>query len=152
MPYPSTTLYPGTTLYPDNYRVFSAVPSLEEELAKYAVTLERWTRFRWEAYFSKSPSEGWMRLRIDDRAEPNGGLFSAQYDSGKVAHQTLAYANGAQETGSPAVKYTDEQAIPSHFRLGQYRNKVINPGEKTVTRAANVQTYEGGGGELVEVA
>lgn len=102
-------------------------------------TKSRWIRFRWVVVYHHASATGRIRLQVDDRAGASDWVV--QRDSGLINYQTLATSSG---NGSGLVT---GQAIPSHLRLGIYRNPVINV--DTSIDIDNVQVYKltsGGGG------
>lgn len=106
------------------------------QLWKAPATLGRWIRFHLDITYSKNPSIGRVRVQIDDRAGATD--FVPQYDSGDIATQTLTYAVGAQSGSGWSL--ADGQEIPSHLRLGAYRNSVITG--STHIDISNVQVYK----------
>lgn len=98
--------------------------------------VSRWTRFCYDITYSPDPAIGCIRLTIDDRAGATD--FVAQYDSNDMWGATLTSAVGAQSGYNWSL--ADGEAIPSHLRLGIYRNSVIT-GSPYID-IANVQVYQ----------
>ncbi len=111
-------------------------PKAEEEpLFTAPAAVNQWTRFRIENVYSTSSKLGSTNIQIDDRTGlPANSPFKAQHSSGTIPRETLSYADGKQEG------YENLAPVPSHLRLGIYRNPVI----KTSTHIDidNVQIYE----------
>jgi hypothetical protein len=98
-----------------------------------AVTPGRWIRFCYDVTYSVDPAKGKIEVTVDDREAATD--FVPQRTSGLITDtQTLAAA--AKEGYGLAVG----DPIPSHLRMGIYRNPEINV--DTHVDIANVQVYE----------
>lgn len=116
----------------NQFQIITPWNSESSPLWTCTATKNRWIRFRLAVVYSKSSSKGSLKIQVDDRE--GASTWVPQYESALLPLQTLATSSGE---GS-GLKTNDP--IPSHLRLGIYRNPVINT--TTTIDIGNVQVYE----------
>jgi hypothetical protein len=93
--------------------------ALWHELFSFPAQSNIWTRFAWDVFYSKDPSQGWVQISADLNGD---GDFNDPGERSPVIHTaTMA----TEISGYPADGITPGAGIPSHLRLGIYHDPAI---------------------------
>jgi hypothetical protein len=93
--------------------------ALWHEIASFPARANTWTRFAWDVYYSRDPSQGWVQISADLNGD---GDFDDPGERSPVIHTaTMA----TEIAGYPGDGIAAGAGIPSHLRLGIYHDPAI---------------------------
>ena len=83
---------------------------------------QQWTRFAWDVYYSKDPSQGWLQVSADLNGD---GDFDDPGERSPAIHEAtlkteIEGPNGTSDGLAPG------DPIPSHLRVGIYHDPSIS--------------------------